>query len=114
MLAGGSASDAVEEAVKSMESDENFNSGTSFFKRCRVQSRVSMTTSTFILGYGSVLNIDGVVSMDASIMTGDNLDAGCVALVEDILHPITLARRVMEKTDHTFLGGDGDMIFAEQ
>lgn len=52
--------------------------------------------------------------MDASIMSGDNLNAGCVTLVEDILHPITLARRVMENTNHTFLGGEGAMRFAKQ
>ncbi|KAG4074355.1 hypothetical protein HA402_008764 [Bradysia odoriphaga] len=90
MLAGGNAIDAVEEAVRSMELDENFNAG-----------------------YGSVLNLDGVVSMDASIMSGGNLNAGCVTLVEDILHPITLARRVMENTNHTFLGGEGAMKFAK-
>lgn len=68
----------------------------------------------FPVGYGAVLNIDGDVVMDASIMSGDNLNAGCVTLVEDILHPITLARRVMENTNHTFLGGDGAMRFAKQ
>lgn len=47
-------------------------------------------------------------------MSGDNLNAGCVTLVEDILHPITLARRVMENTNHTFLGGDGAMKFAKE
>lgn len=51
--------------------------------------------------------------MDASIMSGDNLNGGCVTLVEDILHPITLARRVMDNTNHTFLGGDGAMKFAK-
>jgi beta-aspartyl-peptidase (threonine type) len=90
LLAGGSALDAVEEAVRSMELDENFNAG-----------------------YGAVLNYDGVVAMDASIMSGENFNAGCVTLVEDILHPISLARRVMENTNHTFLGGDGAMKFAK-
>ncbi len=52
--------------------------------------------------------------MEASIMSGDDLNAGCVTLVEDILHPITLARRVMEHTNHTFLGGDGAMRFAKE
>lgn len=51
--------------------------------------------------------------MDASIMSGDNLNGGCVTLVEDILHPVTLARRVMENTNHTFLGGEGAMKFAK-
>jgi len=89
LLNGGSAIDAVEEAIKSMELDDNFNAG-----------------------YGAVLNLDGVAALDASIMSGDNLNAGCVTLVEDILHPITLARRVMERTNHTFLGGEGVMQFA--
>lgn len=61
-----------------------------------------------------MLNLDGVVSMEASIMSGDDLNGGCVTLVEDILHPITLARRVMENTNHTFLGGDGAMRFAAE
>lgn len=52
--------------------------------------------------------------MEASIMSGDDLNGGCVTLVEDILHPITLARRVMENTNHTFLGGDGAMRFAKE
>lgn len=91
LMAGGSVLDAVEEAVRSMELDENFNAG-----------------------LGSVLNLDGVVSMEASIMSGDDLKAGCVTLIEDILHPITLARRVMEKTNHTFLGGEGAMRFAKE
>lgn len=67
----------------------------------------------YFTGYGSNLNLDGVVSMDASIMSGKNLDAGCVTLVEDILHPITLARRVMENSSHTFIGGEGVMRFAK-
>lgn len=51
--------------------------------------------------------------MDASIMNGETLAAGCVTLVEDILHPISLARRVMERTNHTFLGSAGAMQFAK-
>lgn len=52
--------------------------------------------------------------MEASIMSGVDLNGGCVTLVEDILHPITLARRVMENTNHTFLGGNGAMRFAKE
>lgn len=61
-----------------------------------------------------MLNLDGVASMEASIMSGDDLNAGCVTLIEDILHPITVARRVMENTNHTFLGADGAMRFAKE
>lgn len=51
--------------------------------------------------------------MDASIMNGSNLMAGCCTLVQDILHPITLAKTVMLKTNHTFLGGADVMKFAK-
>ena len=40
--------------------------------------------------------------------------SGCISIVRDIMHPITLARRVMEKTPHNFLAGDGVMNFAKQ
>lgn len=89
LSAGGTALDAVEVAVKSLELDENFNSG-----------------------YGSVLTLNGTVEMDASIMDGATLNAGCVTIVKDIFHPITLARRVMENTPHTFLGGEATREFA--
>ncbi|EAT37031.1 AAEL010938-PA [Aedes aegypti] len=84
----GSVLDAVEEAVRSMELDPYFNAG-----------------------YGSVLTTEGNVEMEASIMNGATLRAGCCSLVKDIMHPISLARRVM-KTPHNFLGGDGVMRFA--
>ncbi|XP_058442715.1 probable isoaspartyl peptidase/L-asparaginase GA20639 [Malaya genurostris] len=86
----GNVLDAVEEAVRSMELDPYFNAG-----------------------YGSVLTSDGNVEMEASIMNGATLRAGCVSLVNDIYHPISLARKVM-KTPHNFLAGDGAMRLAEQ
>jgi len=86
---GGSALDAVEAAVRVMEDDEAFNAG-----------------------YGSVLNIDGEVEMDASIMEGSDLRAGAVTIVRDIAHPISLARLVMEKTPHILLAGAGANKFA--
>lgn len=52
--------------------------------------------------------------MEASIMDGRNLNAGCCTLVVDIHHPITLAKNVMEKTNHTYLGGEGVMRFARE
>ncbi|XP_065078490.1 probable isoaspartyl peptidase/L-asparaginase GA20639 [Ochlerotatus camptorhynchus] len=91
LMSNGSVLDAVEEAVRIMESDSNFNAG-----------------------YGSVLNYDGDVEMDASIMDGTTLNAGCVAGVRDVLHPITLARRVMDKTAHNFLAGQGLINFTHQ
>lgn len=88
---GGSALDAVEAAVRYMEDDENFNAG-----------------------YGSVLNLDGEVEMDASIMIGSNLNAGAVTVVRDIKNPISLARLVMEKTPHVLLAGAGANKFASE
>lgn len=65
-------------------------------------------------GYGSVLNFDGNVELEASIMNGSNLRAGCCTLVQDIYHPITLAKHVLLKTNHNYLGGLSAMQFARQ
>lgn len=67
-----------------------------------------------LLGYGSVLNLDGKVEMEASIMNGVDLNAGACTLVKDIPHPISLARLVMEKTPHVMLGGQGVAEFAKK
>jgi len=54
---------------------------------------------------------DGYVTLDASIMRGDG-GCGAVAALQDIDHPISVARRVMEKTPHVLLVGDGARQFA--
>jgi N4-(beta-N-acetylglucosaminyl)-L-asparaginase len=54
---------------------------------------------------------DGHVSLDASIMSGDG-GCGAVAALEHIAHPISVARRVMEKTPHVLLVGEGALQFA--
>ena len=54
---------------------------------------------------------DGRLTLDASIMDG-NGDCGAVAAIEHIAHPISVARRVMEKTPHVLLVGDGALQFA--
>jgi len=54
---------------------------------------------------------DGHVSLDASIMD-EKGDCGAVAALEFIAHPISVARRVMEKTPHVLLVGDGALQFA--
>jgi len=86
---GGDAVSAVERAVIAMENNPLFNAGT-----------------------GSVLTLDGRCEMDAAIMKGSTLEAGAVAGVEDIKNPISLARKVMEETDHVLLVGDGAEHFA--
>jgi beta-aspartyl-peptidase (threonine type) len=61
----------------------------------------------FNAGYGSNLNIEGEAEMEASIMDGKTLQAGAVALLNDVKNPVRLARIVMEKTDHIFVVGKG-------
>ncbi len=90
LLDGGSAHDAVQAAIISMEDDPAFDAG-----------------------YGSVLNRDGVVEMDASMMDGRTLDAGSVAGVQRVKNVIVLARRVMA-SEHTFLIGAGAERFAQE
>jgi beta-aspartyl-peptidase (threonine type) len=76
-----SAVDAVEAAIKAMESSEHLNAGV-----------------------GSYLQIDGTVRMDAAIMKSD-LSAGAVLSIEGVEHPISVARRVMETTHHIIISG---------
>ncbi len=86
----GSALDAVEAAVRMLEDCPLFNAGS-----------------------GSVFTADGTHQMDASIMEGRTRNAGAVSLITGIRNPISLARDVMEKSNHVFLAGDGAMHFAK-
>ncbi|WP_144899073.1 N(4)-(beta-N-acetylglucosaminyl)-L-asparaginase [Luteimonas cucumeris] len=56
---------------------------------------------------------DGVLTLDASIMDGDGR-CGAVAALQDIAHPVSVARRVMERTPHVLLVGEGAQQFAVQ
>ena len=88
---GGSALDAVEAAVRLLEDHPAFNAGR-----------------------GAVYNADGRIELDASIMDGQNLMAGAIAGVRTIKNPVTTARRVMEKSPHVLLIGDGAVLFAKE
>jgi L-asparaginase / beta-aspartyl-peptidase len=87
----GSAVDAVEEAIINMEKDVTFDAGR-----------------------GSFINAAGEVELDASIMNGATFRAGAVAGVQNIPHPITLARAIMEKSEHILLVGMGASRFARE
>jgi beta-aspartyl-peptidase (threonine type) len=88
---GGSAVDAVEKAVVSLENTPLFNAGK-----------------------GSVFTNEGTHEMDASIMDGKNLNAGAVSLITGIKNPISLAKEVYLKSEHVFLCAEGAMRFAEE
>ncbi|MFT3885321.1 MAG: isoaspartyl peptidase/L-asparaginase [Flavobacteriales bacterium] len=88
---GGTALDAVETAVRVLEDTPLFNAGR-----------------------GSVFNADGQHEMDAAIMSGSDLRAGAVAGVQNVKNPVRLARRVMEKSDHVLISGNGAFEFAHR
>ncbi len=87
---GASALDVVEQAIRCLEDIPLFNAGR-----------------------GSVFTNAGTHEMDAAIMDGKSLQAGAVTLITGIRNPISLARDVMEKSDHVFLAGEGAMRFAK-
>ncbi|MBL7932515.1 MAG: N(4)-(beta-N-acetylglucosaminyl)-L-asparaginase [Bacteroidia bacterium] len=86
---GGRALDAVEAGVKITEADPRERS----------------------VGLGGRPDRDGRVTLDACIMD-ENMNIGSVACLEHIVHPISVARAVMEKTPHVMLVGDGALQFA--
>jgi beta-aspartyl-peptidase (threonine type) len=86
---GGSAVDAVEKSVISLENSHLFNAGK-----------------------GSVFTANESHEMDASIMDGKTRKAGAVSLIFRIKNPVSLARDVMEKSEHVFLASEGAMEFA--
>ena len=77
---------------------------------CRV---VELDCPDMTVGLGSRPDRDGFVTLDAAIMTDDGR-AGCVAFVQGVAHPISLARLVMEKTPHVLLAGAGAEQFARE
>ena len=88
---GASALDAVEVAVRILEDNPVFNAGR-----------------------GAALNTSGCVEMDAAIMNGLDLQAGAVAVVTNVRNPISLARKIMENTQHVFIGGMGALEYAKK
>jgi beta-aspartyl-peptidase (threonine type) len=88
---GGSALDAVEAAITTMESDTLFNAAR-----------------------GAVLTSENTVELDASIMDGQTRNAGALTGVKTVKHPIRLARTIMTESKHVFLAQEGAETFAEQ
>ncbi len=88
---GGSATDAVEAAIRDLENDPSFDAG-----------------------YGAFLNRDGVAELDAGIMDGTSLRSGAVAGVTRVRHPLALARMVMESQIDCLVVGRGAEALAEE
>jgi beta-aspartyl-peptidase (threonine type) len=88
---GGSALDAVEQTIRTMEDNPLFNAGK-----------------------GAVFTHEGKNELDAAIMDGTNLGAGAVAGVTDIKNPISAARKVMVNSPHVMLSGAGASQFAKE
>ena len=88
---GLSALDAVEAAVGILEED-----------------------ATFDAGRGSCLNAEAEIELDAIIMDGATLNLGAVAAIQNIMHPVTVARMVMERTEHCLLVGAGAQRWARR
>ncbi len=88
---GGSSLDAVEAAIRKLEDNPLFNAGK-----------------------GAVFTHEGTNELDSSIMDGKTLNAGAVAGVKHIRHPISLARLVMTKSPHVMLAGAGAEVFARK
>ena len=65
------------------------------------------------VGLGGYPDRDGFVTLDACIMD-ENGNAGSVTFLRNIVHPISVARLVMEKTPHVMLSGEGALQFALQ
>jgi L-asparaginase / beta-aspartyl-peptidase len=87
---GGTALDAVEKAINWLEDDPLFDAGT-----------------------GSHLNAEGIVEMDAIIIDAAKRNFGAVAGVSRVRYPISLARLVLEKTEHNFfVGSNADSLAA--
>ncbi|MGE5333411.1 MAG: isoaspartyl peptidase/L-asparaginase, partial [Nitrososphaerota archaeon] len=88
LTAGGSALDAVEAAITTLENDPGFNAGT-----------------------GAVLTSDGRAQLDCGVMDGASLNVGAIAGVEHIKNPIQVARAVLT-SPHVLLVGTGAEEFA--
>ena len=88
---GGTALDAVEAAIVSMEEDDTFDAGR-----------------------GSFLTSDGRVQLDALMMDGKTLRSGGVGCVERIRNPIRAARKVLDESPHVYLVAEGAERFAAE
>jgi L-asparaginase / beta-aspartyl-peptidase len=89
---GHPALDAIEAGIRLVESDESVRT----------------------VGRGGWANLLGEVELDAAVMDGTTLRSGAVGAVKNFLHPVSIARQVLERLPHELLVGDGAMRFAAE
>jgi L-asparaginase / beta-aspartyl-peptidase len=89
LISGGTASEAVEAAIRVLEADQTFNAG-----------------------LGSTLNNDGEVEVDAAIMEG-SLNWGAVAAVQGVRHPISVARMIMDDKPRMLVARNAEKFAAD-
>ncbi len=87
---GGSALDAVEQTIRYLEDNELYNAGR-----------------------GAVFTAEGKNELDAAIMHGNMLNAGALTGATTVKNPISLARKIMEQSNHVFFSGAGAEAFAD-
>ncbi len=90
LRSGGSAAEAVEAAIRVLEADPTFNAG-----------------------FGSVLNTQGEVELDAAMMEGDKLGWGAVAAVKGVRHPISVARMIMDEKPRLLVAHNAEHFAAD-
>jgi L-asparaginase / beta-aspartyl-peptidase len=89
---GDAALDAMEAGIRLVEADESIRT----------------------VGRGGWANLLGEVELDAAVMDGGSLRTGAVGALKGFLHPVSVARAVMEKLPHEFLVGEGAARFARE
>src|SRR3954465_3465307 len=92
MREGASALDAIEAGIRLVEADERGRT----------------------VGRGGWPNLLGEVELDASVMDGTTLRTGAIGALKGFLHPVSVARQVLEKLPHEFLVGEGARRFAAE
>jgi L-asparaginase len=92
LKAGAHALDIVEQSIRLTEENPNVHT----------------------VSIGSPPNALGVMQLDASFMNGNTLQVGAIGAIENCIHPISVARQVMERLPHVMLVGEGARLFANE
>ena len=102
--------EALEEAI--IKGWNLLNSGKSSVDAVERSVEILENNSLFNAGKGSVFTNAGKHEMDASIMDGKTLNAGCVSSVSNVKNPVLLARKIMDNSEFVYLNGKGAEEFA--